>query len=219
VICCNHHVRKNFAQSSPARRADQHIGIGIIGRFLRLAPLARRLFCPPSVSLAGVRVAKGVSIVPVQTAVQTIARRTESRRVIKPVHRAIADRSTVRPASSSPATSPRINPAKLEEVENRLLAEAIEHHAQVEAALDGALDDMAVLSAELRRSRRRPLLLRSTTNLNRVEDLLLEAIVRAHPNRENALDRLLADVSDDPTTDHAREEFDMGVDNDFDGMG
>ena len=153
-------------------------------------------------------------------AVQTIARRSESRRVIKPVHRSIADRSTVRP--TGPATPPRINPAKLEEVENRLLAEAIEHHAQVEAALDGALDDMAVLSAELRRSRRRPLLLRSTTNLNRVEDLLLEAIVSAHPNRENALDRLLADVSeaDDGTVaiERAQAEFDMDVDNDFDGM-
>ena len=94
---------------------------------------------------------------------------------------------------------------------------------KVEAALDGALDDMAVLSAELRRSRRRPLLLRSATNLNRVEDLLLEAIVRSHPNRENALDRLLADVSEDDATaiaaERARAEYDMSIDNDFDGMG
>ena len=80
---------------------------------------------------------------------------------------------------------------------------------------------MAVLSAELRRSRRRPLLLRSTTNLNRVEDLLLEAIVRTHPNREDALDRLLADVSDDEaavTETRERAAFDMSIDNDFDGM-
>ena len=149
-------------------------------------------------------------------AVQTIARPNQSRRVIKPVHRSIANRSAVR-TSASPAAE-TISPAKLEEVENRLLAEALEHHAQVESALDGALDDMAVLSAELRRSRRRPLLLRSTTNLNRVEDLLLEAIVRAHPNREDALDRLLADVSDDPSNEVARAEFEMGIDNDFDGM-
>ena len=155
-------------------------------------------------------------------AVQTIARRnsSESRRVIKPVHRSIVNRTAARP--TGPAAPPRIKPAKLEEVENRLLAEAIEHHAQVEAALDGALDDMAVLSAELRRSRRRPLLLRSATNLNRVEDLLLEAIVRSHPNREDALDRLLADVSEEEgavASERAWAEFDMGVDNDFDGMG
>jgi len=158
---------------------------------------------------------KGVSIV----AAQTIARPNPSRRCIKPVHRSIANRSAVRTsASPAPTESESIKPAKLEEVENRLLAEELEHHAQVEAALDGALDDMAVLSAELRRSRRRPLLLRSATNLNRVEDLLLEAIVRAHPNRENAIDRLLADVSDDPAGEVARAEFEMGIDNDFDGM-
>ena len=154
--------------------------------------------------------------------VQTIARPNHPRRVIKPVHRAIPNRAVLRTPAQQPAAAAaaaRIKPARLEEVENRLLAEAIEHHAQVEAALDGALDDMAVLSAELRRSRRRPLLLRSATNLNRVEDLLLEAIVRAHPNRENALDRLLADVSEaDGAADHAHTEFDMAIDNDFDGM-
>ena len=162
--------------------------------------------------------------------IQTVARPTSARRRPaaarnhKPLHVAIA-RPGLRPriTESKPAETETINPARLEEVENRLLAEAIEHHAQVEAALDGALDDMAVLSAELRRSRRRPLLLRSTTNLNRVEDLLLEAIVRAHPNREDALDRLLADVSDEEsvTAIEAREraEFDMTIDNDFDGMG
>ena len=51
----------------------------------------------------------------------------------------------------------------------------------------------------------------------------LEAIVRSHPNRENALDRLLADVSEDDATaiaaERARAEYDMSIDNDFDGMG
>ena len=157
-----------------------------------------------------------------------IARPTCTRRPVrshhKPLHVALSTRAGSRPrrAESKPPTADTISPAKLEEVENRLLAEAIEHHANIETALDGALDDMAVLSAELRRSRSRPLLLRSATNLNRVEDLLLEAIVRAHPNREGALDRLLADVTDDEAVTAAevreRAEFDMGVDNDFDGM-
>ncbi len=167
----------------------------------------------------------------VQPAVARPHNTRRSARTHKPLHVALPTRaaaaarprvSHAKPASPD-TTSLAINPAKLEEVENRLLAEAIEHHAQVEAALDGALDDMAVLSAELRRSRRRPLLLRSTTNLNRVEDLLLEAIVRAHPNREDALDRLLADVTGDETPvaaeERARAEFDMTIDNDFDGMG
>jgi hypothetical protein len=73
----------------------------------------------------------------------------------------------------------------------------------------------------LKRSRRRPLLLRSTTNLNRIEDLLLEAVVRTHPNREVAFDRLLDHVTaDDIDADESRRraEFDMTVDNDFDGM-
>ena len=158
---------------------------------------------------------------------QTITRPTTTRRTLrnhKPLHVAPAARAGSRPRpAEKPATATEtVSPAKLEEVENRLLADAIEHHANVEAALDGALDDMTVLAAELRRSRRRPLLLRSATNLHRVEDLLLQAIVRAHPNREDALDHLLADVTDDEAavTAEARERaaFDMGVDNDFDGM-
>jgi hypothetical protein len=95
----------------------------------------------------------------------------------------------------------------------------------------------------VQRSRRRPLLLRSTANLNRVEDLLLEAVVRTHPNRERALDRLLdevcrasctaavevapaiphvaadgADAADDDGEERARVEFDRTIDNDFDGL-
>jgi hypothetical protein len=177
------------------------------------------------VSLA---VAKGVSIVPVQTIhARPHNPRRSARQNRKPVHVVPWSRPAAPVAAAAAAAAAQvesINPARLEEVEERLLAEAIEHHARVESALDGALDDMAVLSAEVHRSRRRPLLLRSATNLNRVEDLLLEAIVRAHPNREDALDRLLADVGDDDDTMAAAEHreraaFDMTVDNDFDGMG
>ena len=177
-------------------------------------------------------------------AVHTFARPNQDNRsssparLAKPLHLSLPTTPTrrVRSSSSSPAT-PRqraglataaaaapapISAAKLQEVEDRLLADAIAQHAQCDAALDGALDDIAVLSAELRRSRRRPLLLRSATNLNRVEDLLLEAVVRSHPNRENALDRLLADVSADDRAaaeEDERARFDMQIDNDFDGMG
>ena len=117
-------------------------------------------------------------------------------------------------------------PSKLEDVEDRLLEQSIDRHPRAEAALDGALDDMAALSAELQRSRRRPLLLRSTTSLNRIEDMLLEAIVRTHPNRERALDRLMDDLDsrgsesvETPAAVHSATDFDMSFDNDFDGLG
>jgi hypothetical protein len=55
----------------------------------------------------------------------------------------------IRPSTSRPAqTSPvRIRPAKLQEVEDRLLADAIDNHPHLEQALDGALEDLAILSA------------------------------------------------------------------------
>jgi hypothetical protein len=124
-----------------------------------------------------------------------------------------------RPAA---VTARRTDASKLQEVEDRLLDEALDHHPRAEAALDGALDDMAALSAELARSRRRPLLLRSATNLNRIEDLLLEAIVRTHPNREHALDLLMGDLACAEVAtmpdERERADFDTAIDNDFDGL-
>jgi len=138
--------------------------------------------------------------------------------------------TTHRPASlpshQRAVTRPKISASKLQEIEERLLDEALDHHPHREAALDAALDDMAALSAELRQSRRRPLLLRSTSNLNRIEDMLLEAIVRTHPHRERALDRILGDMccahdglaASVSADQRAQIDFDMSIDNDFDGM-
>lgn len=103
--------------------------------------------------------------------------------------------------------------SKLEGAEDALIAKAMQAHPKCEAALDAALDDMAALSAEVRNSRRRPLLLRSATQLNKIEDLLLEAVVRTHPNREHALDRLMDDLAGlDPPAQ-------IYHDNDFDRLG
>lgn len=181
-----------------------------------------------------IAVAKGVRTVSIQTLAHSnpMNRSLTAALAATPWHVTLPrqGRGAVRRAASTPGASPhrhaetlaRISPSKLEEVEDRLLAEAIGQHPHLETALDGALDDMAVLSAELRRSRRRPLLLRSTTNLNRVEDLLLEAMLRAHPHREEALNHLLDDVTSgadaDGATELARARFDMQIDNDFDGM-
>jgi hypothetical protein len=107
--------------------------------------------------------------------------------------------------------------SKLEAIEDKLLAEAFDHHRNREPALDAALDDMAVLSAEVNRSRQRPLLLRSTAKLGQIENLLLEAIIRTHPNGERALDRLMADVSTHDG-DEAEEQPEPMIDNDFDGL-
>ena len=129
-----------------------------------------------------------------------------------------------KPQKPVAVTARRVAASNLQTVEDQLLEQAIDHHPHADAALDSALDDMAALSAELQQSRRRPLLLRSTTNLNRIEDLLLEAIVRTHPNRERALDRLMGDLACPEIAEvHpavcASADFDMTFDNDFDGLG
>ena len=152
-------------------------------------------------------------------AVQTLVRRRNDNRTValapalrRPV------RVTLRPKPAA-AVEQAPKASKLEEVEDRLIAEAIERHANTDGAIDAALDDMAALvAAELHDSRRRPLLLRSTTSLNRVEDLLLEAVLRTHPNREHAFDRLLEDLGESHDEDAARAAFDMSIDNDFDGL-
>lgn len=105
----------------------------------------------------------------------------------------------------------------MDAAEERLLAEFLDHHHRQGAALDAILDDLDHLSSELRQSRRAPLLLRSASSLHRVETMLLDAIVRHHPHRERAFDRLMNDISDEDDQP-ARDEFDMHVDNDYDGM-
>ena len=120
----------------------------------------------------------------VQTLPQSFARRKE-----------LASASPPRSHSSRAVTAKRSRASELERVEDDLIDRSLGAHPNHEAALDAALDDMALLSAEVRDSRRRPLLLRSTTHLNQIEDLLLEAVVRTHPNRERALDHLMADLA------------------------
>ena len=142
-----------------------------------------------------------------------------------PAARPLRARPLPAPVAKRPAAAAghleRPNVLKLENVEEQLLAAALEQYAKDGEALDRALDDMAALSVEMHRCRRRPLLLRSTTSLNRMEDLLLGAVLRTHPNRERALDQLLNEVVplDEGDEERARAEFDMQVDNDFDGLG
>jgi hypothetical protein len=150
--------------------------------------------------------AKGVASVSICTLPNSLPRR-------KYVPSKVVARITAQTPRTVTTKSTRAS--KLEAIEEKLLAEAFDHHRHRESALDAALDDMAALSAEVSRSRQRPLLLRSTARLGQIEDLLLAAIIRTHPNGERALDRLMADVS---THDGDDEEPEPMIDNDFDGL-
>ena len=101
--------------------------------------------------------------------------------------------------------------ARMQEVEDRLLARVIETHPHRDEALDRLMYDLLGVDAD---SGGRTLMVRpcvsSVARLRRVEALLVAATVDNHPNRERALDRLIDDLfpSDDQTWD-----------NDWDGMG
>jgi hypothetical protein len=121
----------------------------------------------------------------------------------------------------SPEHLERPAPGTMDAIEEQLFAAAVERYAHDEQAMDRMLDDMESLSDQVRQSRSRPLLLRSAASLQRTEDLLLDAVLQTHPNAERALDRLMEEVAPDSNSveEHARAQFDMHVDNDFDGMG
>jgi hypothetical protein len=112
-------------------------------------------------------------------------------------------------------------PARLQEVEERLLVQAMERHPGRERAITHLLKDIekpAGMTGAISRLTQPT----NTTQIERIEDLLLEAIVRTHPNGGNALDRLLGDVVGDAAIDDTEDEHalaDMQFDNDFDGLG
>jgi hypothetical protein len=112
-------------------------------------------------------------------------------------------------------------PAKMQEVEDRLLASAIAQHPGRERAfthLLSAVERDAVVGATSRSS----MLTASPAHTQTMEDLLFEAIVRTHRNCEDGLNRLLGDVVGDAAIDDTEESdaalSEMRVDNDFDGL-
>jgi hypothetical protein len=112
-------------------------------------------------------------------------------------------------------------PAKLQEVEERLLSEAMERHPGRERAVTHLLNDLEK-PAGMSRSAARLTQPSDAAHIERIEDLLLEAIMRTHPNHGSALDRLLGDVVGDAAIDDAdaeHAEAEMEFDNDFDGLG
>jgi hypothetical protein len=112
----------------------------------------------------------------------------------------------------------------LERSEEGLLAAALAHHPHCAAALDALLDDVEQVDDATAAESRRVLPTGDVAREQRMEDLLLEAIVRTHPNRDAALDRLLADACGDAALEGSydesaeRAQFDQQIDNDFDGL-
>ena len=118
---------------------------------------------------------------------------------------------------------PHDRASKLQEVEERLLADAIAAHPSCERAVSHLLSDLEKPGHVSAAKEARLTQLPHHSQVERIEDLLLEAIVRTHPNRGRAIDRLLGDVVGDAAIDdadtlaeHAAAE--MTFDNDFDGM-
>ncbi len=105
--------------------------------------------------------------------------------------------------------------ARLQEVEDRLLAKLIATHANREHALDRLLHD--VLDESNAETTARALPLKGdgciSKRLHRTEDLLVAAIIENHPNAERGIDRMLEDLF--PAEN---ESAACAWDNDWDGM-
>src|SRR4051794_38764078 len=119
----------------------------------------------------------------------------------------------------------RINPARLEAMEDLLFEAVLEYHPNRPAA-------RARLGAAARRAdgpdgggprRGAPPRLPAAPSpawLDRIERRLVAAVLDHHPNHDRALDRLLADVeSAQAEEERERAEYDMRCDNDPDGLG
>ena len=123
------------------------------------------------------------------------------------------------PAAKAPPVQP--SNAKLQEVEDQLLAAAMANFSNLDDAIESLLSDIDALPQE--DATRRANQLRHHHQVERMEDLLLQAVMCSHPNRENAVERLLGDFVGDAAIDEhdeAREraDFDRKIDNDFDGL-
>jgi hypothetical protein len=151
-------------------------------------------------------------------AVQTLpARPQRLRPITRPVIRSIQRSGAPKPRREN------ATPAKLQEVEDRLIAGALAAHPGRERGVSHLLSDLekpGAIAASVARLTQLP----HAAQIDRIEDLLLEAIIHTHPNRGRAIDRLLGDVVGDAAIDDSdafaqQAAADMDFDNDFDGLG
>jgi hypothetical protein len=125
---------------------------------------------------------------------------------------------------------------KLAQIEDAFLDMLLDAHPRRATALDRLLDDLAAADpAEAPAAARAALPVAdadvAAASSRRIESALLGAVIRRHPRRDAALDRLMCDLELAPTApeaahgawadeeDRRRAEFDVACDNDFDGLG
>ena len=114
----------------------------------------------------------------------------------------------------------------LTRVEDALLDAILDNHRNRDSALDRLLDDMACVDRRHRDEMEAaagdddapalPVDGYAVPKLQRIEQLLVAAVLDNHPNRNRALDRLFDDIEAEEARERA--QFDMTCDNDFDGM-
>ena len=146
--------------------------------------------------------------------------------------RSSSERSARRRGKSAPMAQPPrskrtvvLADVELKRIEDALLDSLLDTHANRDNALDRLLDDMArVESTERTATERtstagvRPFCDEALgeSKVQRIEDLLVAAVMDNHPNRGRALDRIFDDL--EAQEQHARANYDAGVDTDFDGL-
>jgi hypothetical protein len=123
------------------------------------------------------------------------------------------------------AHTPGLSAAALERLEESLLADLLDVHANGGRALDRLLDDVnhaggAPVGSSLACRRAQALsATHSPASQLRIEELLVAAVIGGHPRRRESLDRLLDDLAETRAELRAREAFDAACDNDCDGLG
>ena len=125
---------------------------------------------------------------------------------------------------------------KLAQIEDAFLETLLDAHPRRTTALDRLLNDIEDAGPEAASERVGAALPvpdadAAAASSRRIESALLGAVIRRHPRRDAALDRLLSDLDLAPAAPEAahgawvdederrRAEFDIGFDNDFDGLG
>lgn len=113
---------------------------------------------------------------------------------------------------------------ELKRIEDALLDALLDTHANADNALDRLLEDMELQEAAERESRLAETggdyaslerELATPSKRSQIEELLVAAVIDNHPRRNQALDRIFADLA---ATQEEAALFDMGVDSDFDGL-
>lgn len=152
--------------------------------------------------------------------------RTHSRKVARPNRPAATAGSRDGVPRPRRRLTARIDPARLEAMEDLLFEAVLDYHPNRHAALDRLLADVRRADGP---DGNRPAFVAppprlppapSPAWLDRIERRLVAVVLDHHPNHDRALDRLLGDLDLARVEDEREQaEFDMQCDNDPDGLG